>query len=241
MLAGTGRQGYHIPNLFRGFGGSMRSSLIQKRSFRVFPLLLVLVVSAGVPGPAGAAAHDAPAPDNAPLENRSLPPKIIETEEYYGITGSCEADLCSQMRQDGAARENGRTFYAATDWKLSRTYSHIWTANACATQDFLLTAVIRVRYPRWTPGADAPGPLKEKWEAYQRSLRDHESLHRYQVARAAEDISAAVARLAPAPTCSDLDRRIDRLFREKTKELEEDQRRYDAVSRHGAAQGAVFP
>ncbi|MDH4161987.1 MAG: DUF922 domain-containing Zn-dependent protease [Nitrospirota bacterium] len=174
-------------------------------------------------------------------ECRCNRPKIKESVEYYEITGTCENDLRRQMKQNGNIRVAGGKYDALTDWELKWDYGYNNGKGSCSVDSFSVDVNIVYRYPKWITAENAPPELVTKWRAYLQSLMDHESLHSYQVVQAADELTHAVSMLPPAATCEELDRAVRCLCDEKVKQLQDDQERYDRVSGHGAAQGAVFP
>lgn len=208
-------------------------------------IIVILFLLFPFPAPAGGGEPTRTASSETAVpgaeEGSCLPPKVTETFEYYEITGECEADLRRQMKQKGVLWRDGRRYDALTDWELKWDYGYIRSQGSCSVDSFSVDVDIVYRYPTWTAGENAPVDLVFKWGDYFQKLVDHEALHRYQVVEAAAELSRAVSQLPPAATCAELDYAIQCLCNEKIRLLHEDQERYDAVSGHGAAQGAVFP
>lgn len=212
--------------------------MMKKCSF----VVLLVTLSASTSG-AEDLLNVASLPHHSPLasEGRCAPPLVSETVEFYEVEGTCEKDLRQQLRRNGIVWNDGRKYDSITDWEMKWDYGYLRTPGSCSVDSFRVNVDIRSRYPRWAKGSDsAPADLADKWETYLQNLMDHEALHRYHVVESAKEISRAVAELPPAQSCRELDHQIRCLCSDKIKELREYQERYDNLSGHGAAQGAVF-
>ncbi len=168
-------------------------------------------------------------------------PVVTEKYEYYTIEGNCEKDLRSQMRQKGVAWADGMTYDSVTSWHVTWDYGYDQSPLGCSTDNFRVFVDISFRYPKWTPGKDAPQTLVHKWDDYVRHLEDHENGHRDLAVEAALELSRAVAALPPVHTCAEIDHYVKALCRERMTMLNDEEKEYDAATHHGSKQGALFP
>lgn len=206
-------------------------------------LMFLILVSAAFPAfaagdPVELASIDH---DSYRLKATVLPPLVTETQEYYEVTGQDEKELRKQMSRNGSSWSDGNRYDSITRWRVTWDYGYERTARACSPDSFRANIEIAIRYPKWIPADDAPSPLREKWDAYLTSLTVHETGHRDMAVEAVEDLTRAIAEMPAAPTCAELDRKIRCLCRERMQKLNEDAKDYDSATRHGSAQGAVFP
>ena len=74
-----------------------------------------------------------------------------------------------------------------------------------------------------------------------KNLTLHERGHRDRVVDAAAEFSRAVARLSRTLSCADRDQKVQTLSSAMMAQLNADQQEYDADTRHGTTQGALFP
>ncbi|HWR72283.1 MAG TPA: DUF922 domain-containing protein [Nitrospirota bacterium] len=176
-----------------------------------------------------------------PLKNTVAPPLLAEKNEYYEISGCSEHELHHDLKKKCIPGNNGKKFDSITTWDVKWDYDHESAPGTCAAESFMVTVDIIYRYPKWTRTGEVPQLLVEKWDRYLQNLILHEKGHRDMVAEAAAELTRAVADLPPAPTCSQLDRKVRALSRERMEKLKEDQNKYDADTKHGATQGAIFP
>ncbi len=175
------------------------------------------------------------------VQRRIIPPIVTEKYEYYEIRGDNEKALRGQMCRNGCVVNDGEKYDSVTTWRWKMDYAYAHAPLACTADSFKVALEISYRYPRWTPGDDAPQPLVEKWDDYMMNLITHENGHRDLAVEAAIEFSQAVAALPPAANCAELDRELRSLSRERMQKLNAEEKRYDETTVHGKTQGAVFP
>jgi predicted secreted Zn-dependent protease len=168
----------------------------------------------------------------------AVPPAVTETLEYYDIRGACEKDLRLQLRNNGTPWQDGKKYDSHTIWSIAWEYEYDRGSGNCSPESFRVSVDVAFRYPKWVDQGAAPMTLANKWEDYLQNLVRHENGHRDIAVQTAAQITRAVAGMHAAPTCADLDREITALSRRYMKILNEAQRQYDAVTDHGAVQGA---
>lgn len=168
-------------------------------------------------------------------------PIVIEKYEYYEIMGCCEKDLRCDIAKKGCRWDDGKIYDSVTSWSLKWDYGTEHTRPVCTPEAITVTLEIIFRYPKWVPTADAPQPLVNKWNAYLKGLIAHESGHRDMAVEAATEFSRALKELSPNQSCSELDRMVQTLSRERMDKLNMDSKAYDLATKHGAKQGVSFP
>lgn len=175
------------------------------------------------------------------LKAKVLPPLVTEKEEFYEVTAQDERELRKQMRQNGTAWSDGNKYDSVTRWRVTWDYGYDKTPQSCSPDSFRANIDIAIRYPKWNRNDDAWSPLRDKWDAYLASLAVHETGHRDMAVEAVRDLTRTIADMPAAPSCAELDRKIKCLCHERMQKLNDDAKDYDAATRHGLAQGAVFP
>jgi len=207
-------------------------------------ILIAFAVLSALPAFAGDGTYELASLDRNVYRQKArtvLAPELREKREYYTITGGEEKDLREQLTRKGTAWSDGKKYDSLTTWHLEWGYEHDWSAQSCNAEAFQASAEVTIRYPEWIPTDDAPQELVDKWKEYLANLVLHEEGHRDMVLEAVGDITNAVAKLSDAPTCADIDRMVKALCHERMAKLNVDTRAYDAMTSHGAEQGAVFP
>lgn len=174
-------------------------------------------------------------------KNIVLPPLITEKYEYYEVCGCTEKDLQCDMSEKAIRWRDGNKYDSITSWKVDWNYSCNRDSGSRFADSFRLSVDIAIHVPQWTPTADAPRPLVDKWHSYIRKLILHEHGHRDLVVEAASELTRAVAELSQVQTCRELERAVSALCRMKMSRLDEIQNAYDATTNHGFAQGVAFP
>lgn len=173
--------------------------------------------------------------------NHVLPPLHTEKYEYYDVCGCCEKDLQCDMMDKAIRWKDGNKYDAITRWKVKWDYAYSRDEHACLADSFRVDVEIIFHLPKWVCDGHAPPYLTEKWESYIGNLTLHEKGHRDKALKAAEDFTRAVAEMAPAGSCSELDRRVRKLCSERMEQLDEEQHEYDEATGHGHVQGISFP
>ena len=168
-------------------------------------------------------------------------PVIREKIEYYDIGGISEKELVCQLREKGCRTKDGGIYDSITHWRITWDYGYDQTSRGCAADDFQASIAITYTFPRWVETDGVAARLMDGWKRYLISLIMHEKGHRDMAVDAVIDLSFDVADLPPFPRCSDLDRAIRSIARDRNEKLNEDSRIYDAATGHGATQGAAFP
>ena len=175
------------------------------------------------------------------MENNVAPPVVKEKYEYYEVCGCSEKDVQCELKQKCISWTDGQKYDSLTSWKVKWDYDYNRTPQTCTTDSFTVTVDVVFRLPKWVKTDNAPQPLVEKWDAYVAKLIVHENGHRDRAVDAAAEITRAVRELPAARTCTKLDEEVQALSQERLKKLTKDQEQYDAVTKHGRTQGAVFP
>jgi predicted secreted Zn-dependent protease len=127
-----------------------------------------------------------------------------------------------------------------TSWQLSYTYRTRGAAGGgCAVDSVTTKLDLKVRMPRWTPGAGASADLQSRWGRYVSALQTHEYGH-VQTGRDFESSFKGAARALTAPDCGALDASLRASFSALLKQANQRDIDYDAQTRHGATQGAYY-
>jgi len=94
----------------------------------------------------------------------------------------------------------------------------------------------------WRGGTSRHYPLAvtEQWDAFLAALRTHEAGHRDLGFAAARAVRAAILDTGPT-ACGDVTRRANAAGQQAIEEYNQRNAAYDRDTRHGAAQGAVWP
>ena len=198
--------------------------------------LLVMSVSASA-----VSAEEGSAGAGHKRTNHVLDPVHNEKFEYYDVCGCSEKDLQCDLTLKAIKCSDGKKYDSVTNWKVKWDYGHNRDSKTCTTKSFTVTVDITFRLPKWVRETDAPQKLSDKWDSYIKNLIVHETGHRDRALAAAKEITRNIAELPPAGSCSELDREVNGISRERLNKLIAEQAEYDEVTNHGHSQGVLFP
>jgi predicted secreted Zn-dependent protease len=159
---------------------------------------------------------------------------------YYDVVGNSASELRHQMDKNGPLGEGGERFDGHTDWHVAWSYRYAPTADGCKFTEIGIKITATITLPRWA-GAGTSSALAKKWQSYNAALRVHEDGHYSHGVRAAEEIKSLGQSLRTSGGCSAL----AKLFDDQAASILEKYRMadaaYDADTKHGRTQGAIFP
>ena len=159
---------------------------------------------------------------------------------YYDVVGNSASELRHQMNQKGPLRQGGERFDGHTNWHVAWSYRYAPTADGCKFTEVGIKFTATITLPRWA-GAGTSSALAKKWQSYNAALRIHEDGHFSHGVRAAEEIKSLGQSLRMSGGCSAL----AKLFDDQAASIIEKYRMadaaYDADTKHGRTQGAIFP
>ncbi len=153
---------------------------------------------------------------------------------YYGVSGSTADEIRASMDKSRPKDpyDGNRPVDAYTDWYISWSWPGYGTDH-CDLSTASVTYTINVIMPRWKVPTDASPALIAKWETYIQSLISHEKGHVNHVVNNYLSVKAAIQ----SATCSTADSAAQKALIP----LREFDANYDRQTKHGEAQGTVFP
>ena len=168
-----------------------------------------------------------PPPPNAPATANT-------TYAYYEVTGNTMGELLASMHRQRPPEGYGvtRSFFSwTTRWEP--------VAGVCRITEARVSLRTEVTLPRWEPGPDASPGLVSQWRTFVENVRLHENGH-LEIAVAAKYAVERELRRVQAPSCMTVQGAGNQAAERVLSEYRARQRAYDARSRHGATQGAVW-
>lgn len=151
---------------------------------------------------------------------------------YYDIRGATESELRAQLDALGPVGYDGFKGDATTEWFIHWNWPG-YGSSSCDLSATTTSLDMKVILPRWSPPHDASPELVSKWTNYVQMLILHEKGHVDYVIENFQSVQAAIQ----GATCDSADA-AGTVMLEKLRQHDVD---YDAVTLHGATQGAVFP
>ena len=158
--------------------------------------------------------------------------------EYYDVTGSTVSEIRDSLRTNGHVDGRGMRRYAYTDWFIYWK----WPTRQDGTIDLSRAEshyTVRISMPRWNKPVYASPEVEESWREFSDALLLHEQGHADFAHNNAWVVGEAIRQAAhrnPALTAAE----ADQIGHEEVRKINEMDKRYDEVTRHGATQGAVL-
>lgn len=158
---------------------------------------------------------------------------------YYDIHGRTAAELIAQLRRYGPRIPSGN-FWAETFTPMRWTYRRRNDGGErCSLTNVHILVHTEMVMPRWTPPTDTEPGVAAAWAQAMAGLQTHEIGHKDISARAAHEV---LDRLKAISTdCDAIETVSQKTTAAILTKLSADQAIYDAETRHGLTQGAVFP
>lgn len=157
---------------------------------------------------------------------------------YYDVHGRSFDELRADMRLLGP-KVAGSSFVGETrspmqwNWRTEST-----GGGGCSIREVIVSVNAQITLPRWTPPPDTEPGLATEWKRFLAALETHEAGHKDISAKAG---SAIVERLRGlSGLCTQLNSRANEIARAIVDRAGEEQKTYDAVTRHGLTQGTSF-
>ena len=200
-------------------------------------LNLSTVHGRAVAGLAFLATGCASAPRNPVLD--SYPAGIIghTTVLYYDVHGRTLAELRADMRRLGPKVADS-SFVGETRSPMRWSWRTESSNGTCSIRDVTVSVNAQITLPRWTPPADTEPGLAPEWNRFIAALETHEAGHKDISAKAGSEIVTRLRGLSGL--CSQLNTRANDVARTIVDKASDDQKRYDATTRHGLTQGTAF-
>lgn len=157
---------------------------------------------------------------------------------YYDVHGRTVAELRADMRRQGPKIAD--TNFVAETRSPMRWQWHTRPEGiaSCSMKDAHVFMNAQILLPRWTPPADTEPGLIAEWTRFIAALETHEAGHKNISAKGASELTQRL--MALSGPCSTISDRAGNIGRSISARVEDEQRQYDAETRHGILQGTSF-
>jgi predicted secreted Zn-dependent protease len=180
----------------------------------------------------------ASAPRNPVLDKYPAGVEGRTSVSYYDVHGRSYAELHADMRRLGP-KNNGTSFVGETRSPMTWSWrAESITGGSCTLRDVRVSVNAEILLPRWTPAADVDTSLVTEWNRFIAALETHEAGHKDISAKAGRAIKDELRSLTGL--CSQVSMRANDIARRIIDRASEEQKRYDADTQHGLAQGTGF-
>ena len=160
----------------------------------------------------------------------------------YDVTGNTATEIRASINASPARFKNpdGTLSDANTKWNYRVSWTYALSGGACQATSVTPTLSVAFTFARWV-APSAPDPaVVAKWNAYVVAVQTHENGHQQNGINTTSDAVTRVRAVSVA-TCTDFSAAAQAALDQATAAGSAADIQYDATTRHGATQGAVFP
>jgi len=159
----------------------------------------------------------------------------------YDVTGRTAQEIRAAMNANPARpADQGEKVDAFTRWESRLDWSYSGASGTCVTTSVTPALEITFTFPRWVSPLDPAPATIQRWGTYLDALQLHENGHQQNGIDATRDAVGRVKAVRTA-SCAEFNAAASQVLQAALKVGNDADTRYDAVTRHGATQGAVFP
>jgi predicted secreted Zn-dependent protease len=160
------------------------------------------------------------------------------TVTYYDVHGRTFAEVRADMRRLGP-KVNDSSFVGETRAPMRWTWrTQSVGSGMCSIPEPSVSVNAQITLPRWTPPPDTEPGLAAEWTRFIAALETHEAGHKDISAQAGRDLVHQLRGLSGP--CSQIGTRANDIARVIVDRANEQQKAYDASTRHGMTQGTGF-
>jgi len=167
------------------------------------------------------------------------PPEANLTYRFYDVSGSSTGELVAALQSAAPQATQTGTYFARTTWTV--TWDGNWEVEGAACRVIRSTTTLesQMALPRWrVTGASAD--LTSDWNNFVRNLALHERGHVVNAVAASREVDSRL-RTLERPSCDGMEAAARATIDSVVAVFRAQDEAYDERTRHGAAQGAVWP
>lgn len=167
------------------------------------------------------------------------PPEANLTYRFYDVSGSSTGELMAALQSAAPEATQTATYFARTTWTV--TWDGNWAPDsaACRVIRSQTSLESQIALPRWrVTGASAD--LNSDWNNFVRNLALHERGHVVNAVAASREVDSRLRNLE-RPTCDGMEAAARATIDSVVAVFRAQDEAYDERTRHGAAQGAIWP
>jgi predicted secreted Zn-dependent protease len=165
---------------------------------------------------------------------------INETITRYTLAADSIEELRARLQHDIPALQDAGGTHGRTRSDIAIAYEFGRSPAGCRLRNLEVRLEIVVTLPEWIPGKTVPASARARWERTLGALERHEATHRANARAAAEEARARIRQIGLQPDCKSVRDTASRLLRRTRLKYEFRDRRYDARTRNGIAEGVAL-
>ena len=163
------------------------------------------------------------------------------SRQTYAVAGSTLDEVRSSLTHGPPFPRGVEAYEAQTQWNLRSTFRYVRSASGCGLAAATIELDALVILPELIETATVGAEVLERWRAYRGALEGHEGAHVDRHLEAAERLADGFAAAAARASCMELMADLQAMEGSAIEAIRASDSAYDAETRHGAKQGAVFP
>jgi len=162
--------------------------------------------------------------------------------ETYEVAGKTVNEISKSLEANAIAdpHEPGSRYYALTRWQLGGDWSVRPSARGCQVTGGNITLALTMTLPSLSTSGVSADTLK-RFNTFIEKTILHENGHVELALQGARDYQRALGNHSAASNCDALKTQLSDLFRRSFNSIDRANLDYDAKTKHGLTQGAVFP
>jgi predicted secreted Zn-dependent protease len=160
----------------------------------------------------------------------------------YNVAGKTVNEISKSLESNAMPDPNepGSRYYALTKWHLASDWSVRPSLRGCDVTTGTVTVMLTMTLPLLT-SSGVPTDTHNRFDTFIEKTVQHESGHVEITLQGAREYQRALGNYPAAPNCDALNAQLNDLFRQHFDSIQRANREYDAKTKHGRTQGAVFP
>lgn len=161
----------------------------------------------------------------------------------YTVTGKTTNDISKSLEANAIAdpHEPGSRYYALTQWHLAGDWSVKPSPRGCEIGGGAVSLMLTMTLPALATTTGISADTLKRFNTFMEKTVLHESGHVELTLQGARDYQRALGNFPSAPSCEGLRTQLSDLFRRSSNTIDSANSEYDAKTKHGLTQGAVFP
>jgi predicted secreted Zn-dependent protease len=167
--------------------------------------------------------------------NLAVETYIVRGSTLNALSASLDANALTDPHEDKSR------YYARTDWHLGGNWYWKPTSRGCEVDHGEVTMQMTMTLPIMAEQKGVAATVQTRWTRFISNTITHESGHVNIALQGARDYQRELGNSQPAVDCSVLKSNLQDLFDRAFSSIDEANVTYDAETKHGVTQGAVFP
>jgi predicted secreted Zn-dependent protease len=160
----------------------------------------------------------------------------------YAVTGTTLAAISQSLNLCAIPdpHEPNSRYYADTQWYYAAQWAWKETTRGCEVDHADISIVMTMTLPSLA-SPSVPREVTDRWSTFMKNTITHESGHVKLAQDGGRKLQSDLGNFPPASDCSAIKLRLKSAYDMDFNAVDQMNVKYDAETKHGATQGAVFP